>query len=253
MPLFANAWLDDPIRGPKGKLINFKGFAVGDGFPACVPQPGKPIDWCVDLNNVEFFKYPNALPGPWWDVEFFHGHSQMSEDLYTRIVVLGGCSEAELKGYHAPSPLSAQCLALLEEMSREVGFFYAYNLYEACPEDVPGQAAARGARARHAAAPTRGSASFMARRRMLAGSTGQRERLPPAHVTGLAAASVSATGAATSFTPLTPSPGDGDTGLGAPCLGSAMNTYFGLNVTKVGLGIPLDNNFIVLDNGIGFN
>ena len=65
------------VQGPSGKLINFKGFAVGDGFPACIPQPGKPIDWCVDLNNVEFFRYPNALPGPFWDVEFFHGHSQV--------------------------------------------------------------------------------------------------------------------------------------------------------------------------------
>ena len=65
------------VKGPGGKLINFKGFAVGDGFPACIPQPGKPIDWCVNLNNVEFFKYPNALPGPYWDVEFFHGHSQV--------------------------------------------------------------------------------------------------------------------------------------------------------------------------------
>lgn len=74
VPLFANAWLDDPIKGPNGKPINFKGFAVGDGFPAYIPQPGKPIDWCVDLNNVEFFQYPNALPGPYWDVEFFHGH-----------------------------------------------------------------------------------------------------------------------------------------------------------------------------------
>merc|ERR1719215_2270755 len=32
-----------------------------------------------------------------------------------------------------------------------------------------------------------------------------------------------------------------------------MDTYFSLNVTKASLGIPLDNNFIVLDNGIGFD
>lgn len=119
VPLFAGAWLDDPIRGPNGKLINFHGFAVGDGFPACIPIPGRPIDWCVDLNNVEFFKYPNALPGPYWDVEFFHGHSQMSEDLYERIVG-GGCTERELKGKDAPAPLSAGCLALMEEMSQQV-------------------------------------------------------------------------------------------------------------------------------------
>ena len=61
-------------------------------------QPGKPIDWCVNLENVEFFRYPNALPGPFWDVEFFHGHSQMSEALYRRIMdPRTGCSDAELK------------------------------------------------------------------------------------------------------------------------------------------------------------
>ena len=218
VPLFANAWLDDPIRGPNGKLINFKGFAVGDGFPACIPQPGRPIDWCVNLNNVAFFKYPNALPGPYWDVEFFHGHSQMSEDLHVRITN-GGCSEAELKGKQAPEPLSPPCLALMEEMSKEVGFFYAYNLYEACPEDVPSAAGSR---------------------RMLAGSIRSRRR-------AAAAAAVDARGL------LTPSPGNGDSGLGAPCLGDAMGDYFALNVTKTSLGIPLDNNFIVLDNGIGFN
>ena len=218
VPLFANAWLDDPIRGPNGKLINFKGFAVGDGFPACIPQPGRPIDWCVNLNNVAFFKYPNALPGPYWDVEFFHGHSQMSEDLHARITN-GGCSEAELKGKQAPEPLSPPCLALMEEMSKEVGFFYAYNLYEACPEDVPSAAGSR---------------------RMLAGSIRSRRR-------AAAAAAVDARGL------LTPSPGNGDSGLGAPCLGDAMGDYFALNVTKTSLGIPLDNNFIVLDNGIGFN
>jgi len=32
-----------------------------------------------------------------------------------------------------------------------------------------------------------------------------------------------------------------------------MNDYFSLNATKAGLGIPLSNNFIVLDNGIGMN
>jgi serine carboxypeptidase-like clade 1 len=222
VPLFADAWLDDPIKGPKGKLINFHGFAVGDGFPACIPQPGKPIDWCVNLNNVEFFRYPNALPGPFWDVEFFHGHSQMSEDLYQQITQ-GGCSYDELKGMASPAPLSAGCLSLMEEMSRQVGFFYAYNLYEACPEDVP--------------------SAKRAHRRMLHGSAITHKRR--SH--GVA---VDSHGGAV---PAGPSPGDGDTGLGAPCLGSAMEDWFGRNETKQGLGIPQDNNFIVLDNGIGFN
>ena len=224
VPLFVNAWLDDPIKGPNGRLINFKGFAVGDGFPACIPQPGKPIDWCVDLENVEFFKYPNALPGPFWDVEFFHGHSQMSEDLYARIMAPTGCSEEELKGKTAPAPLSARCLALLDEMSKQVGFFYAYNLYEGCPNEVPG------------------TSRLSMPRRMLGGVHDQRLKRDSVRAV-IADASA----------PLTPAPGDGDTGLGAPCLGSAMNEYFAMNVSKRALGIPLDNNFIVLDNGIGFN
>lgn len=241
VPLFAERWMDDPIRGPHGTLINFKGFAVGDGFPACVPQPGKPIDWCVDLNNVEFFKYPNALPGPYWDVEFFHGHSQMSEELY--FAITEGCSEAELKGKSAPAPLGDACLLLLEEMSKQVGFFYAYNLYEACPGEVPTTSTDSTSAPFSVPAAARASRSLTSRmtanrtlqsfpRRMLAGSARPRWTSP---------------------SNLVPSPGDGDTGLGAPCLASAMDEYFALNVTKIGLGIPLDNNFIVLDNGIGFN
>lgn len=47
--------------------------------------------------------------------------------------------------------------------------------------------------------------------------------------------------------------GDGDSGLGAACLVDSMEVYFRSNATLTALGIPLDNNFIVLDNGIGMN
>ena len=210
VPLFIDKWLDDPVRGPSGKLINLLGFAVGDGFPACIPIAGRRIDWCVNLNHVGFFDYPNALPGPRWDLEFFHGHSQISEALHARM--LATCSAAELDGKHSPAPLGAACAALVVEMQEEVGFFYAYNLFEACPDEVPASS-----------------------RRMLGGAASRRlrRRTPPP--------------------PLSPSPGDGDTGLGAPCLGHAMEDYFALNATKLGLGIPLENRFIALDNGIGFS
>ena len=114
---------------------------------------------------------------------------------------------------------------LLDGPQREVGFFYAYNLYEACPEDVP----------------SADLAARQVRRRMIAGSASAANRRSRRSLQSVTVA------------PLTPSPGDGDTGLGAPCLGSAMGDYFGRNETKTALGIPLDNNFIVLDNGIGFN
>eukprot|EP00928_Gymnodinium_smaydae_P061244 TRINITY_DN45376_c0_g1_i1.p1 TRINITY_DN45376_c0_g1~~TRINITY_DN45376_c0_g1_i1.p1 ORF type:complete len:604 (-),score=33.47 TRINITY_DN45376_c0_g1_i1:412-2223(-) len=218
VPLFVNEWLDDPIRGPAGKLINFKGFAVGDGFPACIETNGKSVDWCVDLNNVEFFKYPNALPGPYWDVEFFHGHSQMSEVLYKQIRSV--CSDEELKGI--AMPMNSACDKLItQNMAAEVGFFGVYNVNDACPADVPkGQVSKDEVRKHHVP------------RRQLAGNARK---------------------SSAKLAAIMPSSGDGDTGLGAPCLGEAMDIYFGLNVTKLALGIPLDNNFIVLDNGIGMN
>ena len=58
VPGFAQAMLDDPVPG-----LNFRGFAVGDGFPGCRRISGRPVDWCIDLDNVGLFKYPNANPG----------------------------------------------------------------------------------------------------------------------------------------------------------------------------------------------
>eukprot|EP00854_Cymbomonas_tetramitiformis_P004423 gene4423-5432_t len=126
VPGFANAMMDDPVPG-----LNFRGFIVGDGFPGCKPVPGYPVNWCVNLDNVGVFKYPNALPGPKWDVEFFHGHSQMSTGLYKKIYAT--CSKEELLGAAGALPLSAPCAALIEEMTKEVGYFYPYNLLNACP------------------------------------------------------------------------------------------------------------------------
>lgn len=72
IPYFIDAWLRDPIPG-----VNLVGFAIGDGCTSCVPMPGRPVNWCIDLFN-EGFQYPNSLPGPYWDVQFFWGHSQFS-------------------------------------------------------------------------------------------------------------------------------------------------------------------------------
>jgi len=217
VPLFVNAWLDDPIKGPNNVTINFGGFAVGDGFPSCVSVEGKPVDWCVDLNNVGFFRYPNALSGPYWDVEFFHGHSQMSESLYHEIYET--CTLSELKGIDMP--LSSKCANLLDDrMTKEVGFFYAYNVFEACTNEVPSSKKSMSVTRRH--------------HRLTNGNAGVKKSTEKT-------------------TTLLPDHGNGDSGLGAPCLGSAMNTYFSSNVTKQALGIPLSNNFIALDNGIGFN
>ena len=240
VPLFVEQWLEDPITGPNGTPIHFAGFAVGDGFPACIPPSSpyddnvkKPVDWCANLTNVGFFQYPNALPGPFWDIEFFHGHSQMSEALYMEIK--STCIMEELKGI--VMPLSEQCQSIIDKMTDEVGLFHVYNLLEACP---PGPTIndSGDELLGYLNQQTNDVASSIAHpRRMFAGNA--HKRMPSTH----------------RRRHLVPpsSPGDGDTGLGAPCLGNSMDIYFDLDVVKQGLGIPLDNNFIVLDNGIGFN
>ena len=58
-----------------------------------------------------------ALAGPHWDVEFFHGHSQISESLYREIK--STCSSDELLGIMMP--LSSPCEQLIsEKMTHEV-------------------------------------------------------------------------------------------------------------------------------------
>merc|ERR1719352_1096769 len=114
----------------------------------------------------------------------------MSEALYRQIMSV--CSEDELKGI--VMPLSAACSKLITgQMADEVGSFYAYDLFDACPEDNP--------------------KPFMPQ--YLAGN---KRKLRSQN------------------RPVLPSSGDGDTGLGAPCLGSSMDIYFNLTVVKNALG-----------------
>eukprot|EP01060_Flectonema_neradi_P009347 TRINITY_DN1666_c1_g1_i1.p1 TRINITY_DN1666_c1_g1~~TRINITY_DN1666_c1_g1_i1.p1 ORF type:complete len:519 (+),score=104.40 TRINITY_DN1666_c1_g1_i1:64-1620(+) len=123
VPGFVNALLDDPIPG-----LNFQGFGVGDGWTGCVPKAGEKPDYCTNLDNVGFFKYPNVNYGPWYDIQFFSGHNQFSQSLHREI--MSTCTAAELQ---TPN-LSPQCQALIDEMSEEIGGWYAYNLYNDCPQ-----------------------------------------------------------------------------------------------------------------------
>eukprot|EP00931_Biecheleriopsis_adriatica_P063757 TRINITY_DN38675_c0_g1_i1.p1 TRINITY_DN38675_c0_g1~~TRINITY_DN38675_c0_g1_i1.p1 ORF type:complete len:368 (+),score=83.25 TRINITY_DN38675_c0_g1_i1:99-1106(+) len=199
--------MEDPVPG-----LNFKGFAVGDGWPGCVQQPGKDVNWCIDLDNVGLFEYPNALPGPYWDVEFFHGRSQMSTELYNDI--RRTCTEEELRG--KTMPLSVSCKALMKEMSEEVGIFDPYNVFNACP---PGASSdALGKHGANRAARSRAAAARF-------GSSGQDKV----------------------------SPGDGDGGVGSPCLGDSISEWLMKPETLSAIGAPAKSKFINLDNGHGFN
>eukprot|EP01126_Amoeba_proteus_P012395 TRINITY_DN1509_c0_g1_i1.p1 TRINITY_DN1509_c0_g1~~TRINITY_DN1509_c0_g1_i1.p1 ORF type:complete len:303 (-),score=47.36 TRINITY_DN1509_c0_g1_i1:199-987(-) len=64
--------------------------------------------------------------GPYWDVEFMHGHGQFSNSLYRKIKT--SCSEAELKNGN----VSPFCQSVLDQMSQEIGGYYGYNLYDEC-------------------------------------------------------------------------------------------------------------------------
>eukprot|EP00300_Choanocystis_sp_HF-7_P018936 c20187_g1_i1.p1 GENE.c20187_g1_i1~~c20187_g1_i1.p1 ORF type:complete len:515 (-),score=112.60 c20187_g1_i1:67-1611(-) len=102
VPTLARAILSDP-----NNKINLQGFAVGDG---CV---GTQVNCGAE--------------GAYWDVEFFHGHGQYSEPTYQNIQL--SCTEAEL---HAKAPLSPRCQTALQQMSSEIGGYFAYGLYDEC-------------------------------------------------------------------------------------------------------------------------
>jgi len=206
VPGFAGALLADPIPG-----LNFQGWAVGDGWTGCKPVPGRKVDWCVDLDNVGMFKYPNVEPGPYYDVEFFHGHSQFSTELYTEIQ--STCTQTELRGYNMT--MSAACSKLIDEMAAEVGYWFAYNLYNDCPSNK--MAALK--QDKHGI-----NAAQRTRRTML-------KRL------GLQVGAFQ----------------HDDSELSSPCLGGAMNEWLLLPATLEAIGAPKDSNFINLDNGHGFN
>eukprot|EP01126_Amoeba_proteus_P012399 TRINITY_DN1509_c0_g2_i2.p1 TRINITY_DN1509_c0_g2~~TRINITY_DN1509_c0_g2_i2.p1 ORF type:complete len:570 (+),score=83.66 TRINITY_DN1509_c0_g2_i2:241-1710(+) len=87
--------------------LNLRGFAVGDG--------------CMGIDVL-----CGDSDGPYWDVEFMHGHGQFSNSLYRKIKT--SCSEAELKNGN----VSPFCQSVLDQMSQEIGGYYGYNLYDEC-------------------------------------------------------------------------------------------------------------------------
>eukprot|EP00055_Hartaetosiga_balthica_P017147 m.112598 g.112598 ORF g.112598 m.112598 type:complete len:505 (-) comp9256_c9_seq1:1971-3485(-) len=93
------------LADPRG--VNLKGFAVGDG--------------CM---GTEVLCGPGS--GPYWDVEFMHGHGQFSNKLYNKIMTT--CTVEALK----TNTMSPACNALLKDMNSEIGGYYSYNLYDTC-------------------------------------------------------------------------------------------------------------------------
>eukprot|EP00931_Biecheleriopsis_adriatica_P057113 TRINITY_DN33876_c0_g1_i1.p1 TRINITY_DN33876_c0_g1~~TRINITY_DN33876_c0_g1_i1.p1 ORF type:complete len:515 (-),score=67.70 TRINITY_DN33876_c0_g1_i1:233-1777(-) len=104
VPMLAREILN---AGPAGPAAQLKGFAVGDGClgggHGCVPNDG-----------------------PFFSVEFFHGHGQFSDKTYAEIQRV--CPREELvNGVSTPA-----CKAALDRMDEEKGYSFAYNLYDEC-------------------------------------------------------------------------------------------------------------------------
>jgi len=105
IPMLAREILDDPSHNLHH---NLKGMAIGDG--------------CVGSDVL----CGNTKSGPFFHVEFFHGHGQVSDKLYNKII--GTCGVKQLQeGVTDP-----ECDTLLKEMDTQIGGFYGYNLYDEC-------------------------------------------------------------------------------------------------------------------------
>lgn len=108
VPMLARAILEERGSDLEAQL---KGFAVGDG---CIGGPAGGGGGCT----------PDG--GPFFTVEFFHGHGQFSDKTYRKIQ--SSCSRDELVN----GVRSASCKAALDLMDKEKGYSFAYNLYDEC-------------------------------------------------------------------------------------------------------------------------
>ena len=88
-----------------------KGFAVGDG--------------CVGEDVL----CGSRGPGPLMHLEFFRGHGQFSDKLYHE--TKSTCPYDQLLGFGTPVTDEA-CKTLLGKVEKQIGAYYAYNLYDSC-------------------------------------------------------------------------------------------------------------------------
>lgn len=87
-----------------------RGILVGDG---CLGGPGNK-GGCIPAGGLFF------------SIQFFHGHGQFSDKTYAEIQYT--CAKEELmNGVTSPA-----CKAVLDRMSKEIGYSFAYNLYDEC-------------------------------------------------------------------------------------------------------------------------
>merc|ERR1711933_518478 len=95
---------------------NLKGFAVGD---ACV---GTEV-LCGEALHIETF-------GPWYEYLFLYGHGQFSNKLWGELISVCGVDHLQ---YVKKEPNDSQkCEKAQEKVSKQVGGYWEYNLYDDC-------------------------------------------------------------------------------------------------------------------------
>jgi len=104
IPMLAREILNDKTD-PTYKQL--RGFAVGDG--------------CVGSDVL-----CGQKSGPWFNIQFFHGHGQVSDKLYTEIITVCGIQQLQ-RGVTDKS-----CQNLVDKMDQALGGYYGYSLYDEC-------------------------------------------------------------------------------------------------------------------------
>lgn len=104
IPMLAREILDDTADATRQQL---KGLAIGDG--------------CVGTDVL-----CGQSSGPWFEIQFFHGHGQVSDKLYNQIIDECGVSQLQ-RGVTQKS-----CQDLISLMHTRLGGYYGYNLYDEC-------------------------------------------------------------------------------------------------------------------------
>lgn len=127
-----------------GFFAGFPEFQVNDAYITGESYGGVYVPMLVDQvlqrpiphMALKGFAVVDGAPGGWngdyYDVEFWHGHGQISNALYYQIQK--ECPEEVLRN---GSGYSRECKRLVTQVDEEVGGYYGYNLYDECPHSGP--------------------------------------------------------------------------------------------------------------------
>jgi len=169
--------------------------------------------------------------GPYWQVEFMHGHGQFSNQLYHQIQQT--CTEESLK----KGPITPDCNDLLNQMNTEIGGYFAYALYDTCSQNVFKVEVPPSFLVGHDNDTlTAAVKSFTPRTWFSQVPRRNTRRTMKLKVRGVR----------------------GVGGVGAaendyPCPGLAMDIWLNRTDVRRAIHVPADSNFFDGDNGVGFN